>query len=93
MPKIETYELFWAAAEQLDPEGFARARREHAELAALRIDAERWRALCARLAMRRTPALTAWKIVETSPTFRDEQEVRDWERQVDEIAVARRARL
>jgi len=39
--KLESLHEFWPEAEKLDPEGFARARRERAELEALRKDAER----------------------------------------------------
>lgn len=39
----EIYKTFMAEAEKLDPEGFAKARAERAELEALRKDAERYR--------------------------------------------------
>jgi hypothetical protein len=39
----EIFKTFMAEAEKLDPEGFAKARAERAELEALRKDAERWR--------------------------------------------------
>ena len=41
----EIYKTFMAEAERLDPEGFAKARAERAELEALRKDAERYRKL------------------------------------------------
>ena len=41
----EIYKTFMAEAEKLDPEGFAKARAERAELEALRKDAERYRKL------------------------------------------------
>ncbi len=43
MPGI--FEEFIAEAEKLDPEGFAKARAEHAEQVALRRDALRYRML------------------------------------------------
>jgi hypothetical protein len=43
--KIETAAQFFAEAERLDPESFAKARAERAELDAQRKDAERYRKL------------------------------------------------
>lgn len=42
---IETAAQFFAEAERLDPQGFANARAERAELDAMRKDAERYRKL------------------------------------------------
>ena len=40
---VTSYEQFMAEAERIDPEGFAKARAERAEIDALRKDAERYR--------------------------------------------------
>lgn len=45
----ELYKTFMAEAEKLNPEGFAKAKVERAELEALRKDAERYRKLRAAL--------------------------------------------
>lgn len=55
--------------------------------ARLRVEAERWRALCARL-RRANPMLGRWKVIEVSATFGDETEIPDLEKAVDEYAAA-----
>ena len=45
MDKITTMAEFWEEAERLDPDGFAKARAERAEMETLCKDAERYRVI------------------------------------------------
>ncbi len=58
----EIYKTFMAEAEKLDPEGFAKARAERAELESLRKDAERYRWLRDKGSNTWVPFTGQWKM-------------------------------
>ncbi len=82
--RIETVAEFFAEAERLDPEGFARARAEKAERDALRKDAERYRTL-------RSRACKDGGMLVIEIGSLDDNAVGDWSDFIDETVDAMQA--
>ena len=70
MDKITTMAEFWEEAERLDPDGFAKARAERAEMETLCKDAERYRRIRT-LGWIDDAIMTAYEILDDNPCTLD----------------------
>jgi len=69
--------------EQMHAYAAAVSAAKDAEIAALREDAKRWRALDAMLRHLGNPMTPTYRLVRTCSTFGDDRDVQDWRKEVD----------